>query len=131
MSLLTPFLSARGRAARMPEGIRVWGERAARAGALDATMGVITAPMEDNPETYAIASLPQIREAFGAWKPAEVFPYAPVAGTRAFRAGWRGWIGRKAAGDFSQPGPLEERTRLVHQHQQPRHVAISEVREHL
>ena len=27
MSELTPFLSERGRAASMPEGIRVWGER--------------------------------------------------------------------------------------------------------
>ena len=43
---LDRFLGDRGRAARMPEGIRVWGERAARAGALDATMGVITAPRE-------------------------------------------------------------------------------------
>ncbi|MND09904.1 hypothetical protein D3C83_335860 [compost metagenome] len=50
----------------MPEGIRVWGERAARAGALDATMGVITAPasiLGGAGEAYAIASLPQVREA--------------------------------------------------------------------
>lgn len=130
MSLLAPFLSERGRRARMPEGIRVWGERAARAGALDATMGVITAPLSllarepalsaggpampapagpAEPEGYAIASLPQIREAFAAWDPREVFPYAPVAGTRGFREGWRRWIGMKAAGDFARPGPLEER----------------------
>jgi aspartate/methionine/tyrosine aminotransferase len=115
MSLLAPFLSARGRAARMPEGIRVWGERAARAGALDATMGVITAPasiLGGAGEAYSIASLPQVREAFAAWKPGEVFPYAPVAGTRAFREGWRRWIGMKAAGDVSRPGPFEERLTL-------------------
>lgn len=95
----------------MPEGIRVWGERAARAGALDATMGVITAPARvvgGADDAYSIASLPQVREAFAAWKPGEVFPYAPVAGTRAFREGWRRWIGMKAAGDFTQPGPFEE-----------------------
>jgi aspartate/methionine/tyrosine aminotransferase len=99
----------------MPEGIRVWGERAARAGALDATMGVITAPaslLGGAGDAYAIASLPQVREAFAAWSPAEVFPYAPVAGVRAFREGWRDWIGRKAAGDFSRPGPLEARLTL-------------------
>jgi aspartate/methionine/tyrosine aminotransferase len=99
----------------MPEGIRVWGERAARAGALDATMGVITAPaslLGGAGDAYSIASLPQVRQAFAAWPPAEVFPYAPVAGTRGFREGWRSWIGRKAAGDFSRPGPLEERLTL-------------------
>jgi aspartate/methionine/tyrosine aminotransferase len=134
VSLLAPFLSDRGRAARMPEGIRVWGERAARAGALDATMGVITAPLSllggaeprdaaqgvtgagggssGAAEAYGIASLPQIRAAFAAWDPREVFPYAPVAGTRSFREGWRRWIGMKAAGDFTRPGPLEERLTL-------------------
>ena len=99
----------------MPEGIRVWGERAARAGALDATMGVITAPgsiLGGAGDTYSIASLPQVRQAFAAWSPGEVFPYAPVAGTRAFREGWRRWIGMKAAGDFSRPGPLEDRLTL-------------------
>ena len=99
----------------MPEGIRVWGERAARAGALDATMGVITVPaslLGGASEAYSIASLPQVRDAFAAWSPGEVFPYAPVAGTRAFREGWRRWIGMKAAGDFSRSGPLEERLTL-------------------
>jgi aspartate/methionine/tyrosine aminotransferase len=112
---LAPFLSERGRAAHMPEGIRVWGERAAAARALDATMGVITAPpslLGGEGEEYEIASLPRIREAFAAWEPTEVFPYAPVAGTRAFRERWRCWIGMKAAGDFSRPGPLEERLTL-------------------
>lgn len=112
---LAPFLSARGRATRMPEGIRVWGERAASARALDATMGVITAPaslLGAEGDGYRIAGLPAIRAAFSAWEPEEVFPYAPVAGTRAFRERWRRWIGMKAAGDFSRPGPLEERLTL-------------------
>jgi aspartate/methionine/tyrosine aminotransferase len=115
MSELTPFLSDRGRAASMPEGIRVWGERAARAGALDATMGVITAPaslLGGAGDAYGIAALPRIRAAFSDWPPIEVFPYAPVSGTPAFRSGWRRWIGMKAAGDFSTPGPLEERLTL-------------------
>ena len=88
----------------------MWGERAARAGALDATMGVITAPaslLGSDGDAHRIASLPRIREAFAAWEPREVFPYAPVAGTAGFRDGWRRWIGMKAAGDFSRPGPLE------------------------
>jgi aspartate/methionine/tyrosine aminotransferase len=75
-------------------------------------MGVITAPpslLGGEGEAYGIASLPPIREAFSAWEPIEVFPYAPVAGTRGFREGWRRWIGMKAAGDFSRPGPLEGR----------------------
>lgn len=112
MNGLEMFLSERGRLARMPEGIRVWGERAARAGALDATMGVITASaslLGGDGNDHGIASLPRIREAFAAWEPREVFPYAPVAGTAGFRDGWRRWIGMKAAGDFSRPGPLEER----------------------
>lgn len=104
---LAPFLSERGRAARMPEGIRVWGERAARAGGVDATLGVVTAPptllgAADGPET--IAYLPEIREAFAAWAPREVFPYAPVAGTREFRDRWRAWIaGKSAGGAFGDP----------------------------
>jgi aspartate/methionine/tyrosine aminotransferase len=113
----------------MPEGIRVWGERAARAGALDATMGVITAPRamlerRDDGEIepaeeeaqgilggeHGIAYLAQVRDAFAAWEPLAVFPYAPVAGTRAFREGWRQWIGGKAAGgDFAHPAPIAER----------------------
>ena len=112
MNELETFLSERGRRARMPEGIRVWGERAARAGALDATMGVITASaslLGGDGNDHGIASLPRIWDAFGAWEPREVFPYAPVAGTAGFRDGWRRWIGMKAAGDFSRPGPLEER----------------------
>ena len=132
---LEPFLGRRGRAVRMPEGIRVWGERAARAGALDATMGVITAPREilerqvgeDRGQVepaeeeargilggeHAIAYLAAVREAFAAWEPLAVFPYAPVAGTRAFREGWRRWIGGKAAeGDFARPAPLTERLTL-------------------
>ncbi len=108
MDALTPFLGERGRAAQMPLGIRVWGEKAARAGALDATMGVITAPGKDG--AYGIASLDTVREAFASWAPNEVFPYAPVAGTRGFREGWRRWIGGKAAGgDFAHPAPLTER----------------------
>lgn len=91
---LEPFLSKRGRAARMPDGIRVWGERAARAGALDATMGVIT-----EPSGSGIAFLPAMGAAFAAWGPGEVFPYAPVAGLRSFREGWRQWIAMKGAGD--------------------------------
>ncbi|MFN2420774.1 MAG: aminotransferase class I/II-fold pyridoxal phosphate-dependent enzyme [Gemmatimonadota bacterium] len=129
---LAPFLGERGKMARMPEGIRVWGERAARAGALDATMGVITAPraMLDRREPgeiepaeeeargilggeYGIAYLAQVRDAFAAWEPLAVFPYAPVAGTRAFREGWRRWIGGKAAGgDFARPAPIAERLTL-------------------
>ncbi|MFN2383639.1 MAG: aminotransferase class I/II-fold pyridoxal phosphate-dependent enzyme [Gemmatimonadota bacterium] len=101
---LAPFLSARGRAARMPDGIRVWGERAARAGALDATMGVITG------SDGGIAFLPQVRAAFADWSPGEVFPYAPVAGVRAFRDGWRRWLaGKSAGGDFAAAAPLAER----------------------
>src|SRR5688572_23589685 len=95
----------------MPEGIRVWGEKAARAGALDATMGVITAPQASG--EHGIAYLPAVREAFAAWEPLEVFPYAPVAGTRAFREGWRRWIGGKSlGGDFTRPAPLVERLTL-------------------
>ena len=112
----------------MPQGIRVWGERAARAGALDATMGVITAPRAlleagigapegDEAEhvlgaggEHGIAYLRAVREAFSAWEPLEVFPYAPVAGLRAFREGWRRWIGGKSAGgDFANPSPLAGR----------------------
>lgn len=112
MSALEPFLSARGRAARMPDGIRVWGERAARAGGLDATMGVVTVPpgvLDAGAIGESIAYLPEIRAAFGAWTPAEVFPYAPVAGLAAFREGWRRWIAGKAAGEFDAPTPLEGR----------------------
>lgn len=129
---LAPFLGERGKAARMPEGIRVWGERAAKAGALDATMGVITAPRallerdQDAPVEpaeeedrgilggeHAIAYLAAIRSAFAAWEPLAVFPYAPVAGVRAFREGWRRWIGGKAAGgDFAHPAPVAERLTL-------------------
>jgi aspartate/methionine/tyrosine aminotransferase len=108
---LAPFLGERGRAARMPEGIRVWGEKAARAGALDATMGVITALQASG--EHGIAFLPAVREAFAAWEPREVFPYAPVAGTRAFREGWRRWIGGKSQrGDFARPAPLTDRLTL-------------------
>ena len=108
---LDRFLGERGRAARMPEGIRVWGERAARAGALDATMGVITAPRAGG--EHGIAYLPAVREAFAAWDAREVFPYAPVAGVRAFREGWRRWIGGKAAGgDFAYPAPIVDRLTL-------------------
>jgi len=108
---LDRFLGERGRAARMPEGIRVWGEKAARAGALDATMGVITAPGVGG--EHGIAYLPAVREAFAAWDPLEVFPYAPVAGVRAFREGWRRWIGGKAAGgDFAHPAPVVDRLTL-------------------
>jgi aspartate/methionine/tyrosine aminotransferase len=131
MDALTPFLGERGRAARMPDGIRVWGEKAARAGALDATMGVITAPRElleagiGRPEgdeaervlgaggEHGIAYLKAVRDAFSAWDPLEVFPYAPVAGVRAFRQRWRAWIGGKAAGgDFARPAPIVERLTL-------------------
>lgn len=113
---LAPFLSERGKAARMPEGIRVWGERAARAGALDATLGVIKVPaslLGDSGEGDRLASLPDIRDAFRDWDPLGVFPYAPVAGVRQFRAGWRRWIALKAAGgDPDAPAPLEERLPL-------------------
>lgn len=95
----------------MPEGIRVWGERAARAGALDATMGVITMPRGEGGE-YRIAGLPAVEAAFAAWEPGELLPYAPVAGIRAFREGWRRWIGMKAAQDFARPGPMEPRLTL-------------------
>ncbi len=105
---LEGFLSARGRAARMPEGIRVWGERAARAGALDATMGVITAPPD-----WTIAALPDIRAAFAGWEALDVFPYAPVAGTGAFRDGWRRWIAMKASNEFAVPWVAERLTRPV------------------
>lgn len=100
---LAPFLSARGRAIRMPVGIRVWGERAARAGGIDATMGVVKAPpslLGIAGEIESIAWLSGIREPFAAWSPAEVFPYAPVAGIPAFREAWRSWMvgKREAAG---------------------------------
>ncbi len=101
---LDPFLAPRGRAVRMPEGIRVWGERAARAGGLDATMGVITAPhalLGAEGTGDAIAGLPGVRAAFAQWDPVDVLPYAPVAGTRAFRQAWRGWIERKREGPTS------------------------------
>jgi aspartate/methionine/tyrosine aminotransferase len=78
-------------------------------------MGVITAPaslLGGEGDAHGIASLPGVRAAFSAWSPMEVFPYAPVAGTRAFRTGWRRWIGMKAAGGFTRPGPLEERLTL-------------------
>lgn len=98
---LAPFLSRRGRATRMPEGIRVWGERAARAGGVNATLGVITMPptlLEADGDVETIAYLPEVREAFASWSPAEVFPYAPVAGMATFRARWRDWMAGKTAG---------------------------------
>ena len=114
MTPLDAFLSPRGRAARMPEGIRVWGERAARAGGLDATMGVVTVPpgiLQAGGDVDSIAFLPEIRAAFGAWTPAEVFPYAPVAGLGAFRQRWREWIAGKAAAGGTPEG-LEPRLTL-------------------
>lgn len=93
----------------MPVGIRVWGERAARAGGIDATLGVITAPSTllgaaGGPDT--IAYLPGVREAFAAWSPAEVFPYAPVAGLAAFRERWRSWLSGKS-GEGSAAGATD------------------------
>ncbi len=111
MSVLDPFLSERGHAVRMPPGIRVWGERAAKAGGLDATMGVVTAPagmLDPAAGADSIAYLPAIRAAFAGWTPAEVFPYAPVAGLPAFRQGWRRWIAGKAAGSFEPESAAEE-----------------------
>lgn len=99
---LAPFLSERGRAVRMPEGIRVWGERAARAGGIDATLGVVKAPaatLDATGEGESIACLPEVRRAFGAWAPEEVFPYAPVAGLRVFREAWRAWMVGKREGE--------------------------------
>lgn len=81
----------------------MWGERAARAGGLDATLGVVAASArtDDGDVTWEIARLPAVRAAYGAWRPDEVFPYAPVAGVPGFRDGWRRWLGGKAAGgDF-------------------------------
>lgn len=105
---LEPFLSRRGRRARMPAGVRVWGARAARAGGLDATLGVVTVPARllgaaDGGET--IAYVPRIREAFAAWSVAEVFPYAPVAGVRDFRERWRAWTVAKARADGLSAAP--------------------------
>lgn len=97
----------------MPEGIRVWGERAARAGGLDATLGVVAdVPPGADAESasWEIARLPAIREAYRAWDPSRVFPYAPVAGVPGFRDGWRRWIAGKAAGgDFAGPDAWSER----------------------
>lgn len=97
---LDAFLSQRGRAARMPEGIRVWGERAARTGGANATLGVIAASTRasDGGVAWEIARLPEVREAYRAWEPNAVFPYAPVAGIPGFRDGWLRWIAGKAAG---------------------------------
>ena len=92
----------------MPEGIRVWGERAARAGGIDATLGVITAPpalLGAVGDEETIAYLPGIREAFAAWSPHEVFPYAPVAGLTAFRERWRTWLASKGP-DPGEPSRL-------------------------
>lgn len=97
---LDAFLSQRGRTARMPEGIRVWGERARRAGGVNATLGVIAASTRasDGDVAWEIARLPEVREAYRAWEPNAVFPYAPVAGVPGFRDGWLRWIAGKAAG---------------------------------
>lgn len=99
----------------MPEGIRIWGERAAAAGGLDATLGVITMPVDTigSGEAEAIACLPAIREAFADWAVSEVFPYAPVAGVSAFRDRWREWILAKGSEGSAGPGAAEASTRPV------------------
>jgi aspartate/methionine/tyrosine aminotransferase len=111
---LWDLLSERGRRAVLPDGIRAWVERA-RAADVDATIGVLAGtPAElaaaqggetepgaapaGSAERAGVFYLSRIREQFPELSPAEIIPYTPVAGTRAFREAWRGWMLRKCAG---------------------------------
>lgn len=128
------LLSARGRRAVLPDGIRAWVERA-RGAAVDATIGVLAgtvreleraqgrraAPAEGEratraadggtPEAGTIFYLSAVRDRFPDLTPAEIFPYTPVAGIRAFREAWRSWMLQKA-GRVMDPERVRELTTL-------------------
>jgi aspartate/methionine/tyrosine aminotransferase len=125
------LLSERGRRAVLPEGIRTWVERA-RAADVDATIGVLAgtpaelaaalADEDEPPVTPADPSaappgraeifyLSRVRAQFPELPPPEIFPYAPVAGARAFREAWRAWLLRKCA-RVADPERVRARTTL-------------------
>ncbi len=114
---LWELLSERGRRAVLPDGIRTWVERA-RAADVDATIGILAgtaaelaAAQRGGPppgaaeeaeatgpaERAGVFYLSRVREQFPELSPPEIIPYAPVAGTRAFREAWRGWMLSKCA----------------------------------
>jgi aspartate/methionine/tyrosine aminotransferase len=106
---LWDLLSSRGRAAVLGDGIRAWVERA-RGADVDATIGVLAGSREElarahgappgaaGPDPEAVIMwLSAVREHLPLLEPSEIFPYAPVPGTRAFRQAWRAWLLRKSA----------------------------------
>jgi aspartate/methionine/tyrosine aminotransferase len=126
---LWDLLSERGRRAVLPDGIRAWVERA-RAADVDATIGVLAgtaaelaAAQAGDPAPGAPASasgaadragvfyLSRVREQFPELSPPEIIPYTPVAGTRAFREAWRGWMLCKCAA-VADPQRVRELTTM-------------------
>jgi aspartate/methionine/tyrosine aminotransferase len=113
---LQDLLSSRGRSAVLGEGIRAWVERA-RGADVDATIGVLAGSRVELAQAHGAPAaegglavggqadpaaviwwLSAVREHLPRLDPAEIFPYAPVPGLRAFRQAWRGWMLRKSAG---------------------------------
>jgi aspartate/methionine/tyrosine aminotransferase len=129
---LWQLLSQRGRRAVLPEGIRAWVERA-RAADVDATIGVLAGTERElaaaagavgsvgdlagdgagsqGGDSATIFYLSLVREQFPELSPTEIFPYTPVAGTRAFREAWRAWLLEKS-GRVADPERVRRLTTL-------------------
>ena len=96
----TKALSTLGRHIDLPQGIFHWSGRAKREADINGTIGTAKGKASDiipgADDKFITYYLPVVREKMKELGPEQIFPYAPILGTAAFREKWRRWILKKS-----------------------------------
>ena len=105
---LLEWLSPVGRRYTTPKGILYWSGRAREEARWNATVGSAAAESrllyDDGDDSLVLAHLPELRAEYPNLSPGQAFAYAPILGTKEFRAAWRTWLlykGRQAGVDVA------------------------------
>lgn len=112
-SILWEALSEKGRSIFQPEGIFYWNGRAKKEAEIIGTIGAIVGPeyellggQSDKKVTFYIPALKN----FVGENPADIVPYAPIAGIPEMRTNWQDWIILKGKNAKNLPSGTKDLT---------------------
>ncbi len=115
-SILWGALSEKGRAIYQPNGIFFWAGRAKKEAKIIGTIGAIVGPenelLEGQSDKMTTFYLPSLKNIVSE-NPADIVPYAPIAGIPEMRTSWQKWIIQKGKNAKNLPSGSMDLTNKI------------------